>query len=177
MAIASIPGRVFAVRRTTSSSMAMVDLYNQQWKNSYIIIIPLTRARSVRTLKVGPVIAIEAGALWTVGLHTVTVGRTGHTRQHSRGQLLNVGAKGTLRAWKWESTILNNISFDNNWEEVNWSCVYDLQKSACLRFEHTSSRMPCSQLRIYVIERYQEYMIENRVSNVGIYCKSDVCGE
>ncbi len=67
-------------------------------KIANVIIIPLTRARNVRSLKVGPVIAIEAGALWTVGLHTVTVGRTGHTRRHSRGQLLNVSAKGTLRA-------------------------------------------------------------------------------
>ena len=58
----------------------------------------LTRARNVRSLKVGPVISIEAGTLWTVGLHTVTVDWTGHTRRHSRGQLLNVGAKGTLRA-------------------------------------------------------------------------------
>ena len=55
----------------------------------------LTCARNVRSLKVGPVIAIEAGALWTVCLHTVTVGRTGHTGRHSRGQLLNVGAQGT----------------------------------------------------------------------------------
>ncbi len=73
--------------------------YNQHACSEAIVLHNnrLTRARSVRSLKVGPVIAIEAGALWTVGLHTVTVGRTDHTRWHSRGQLLNVGTKGTLR--------------------------------------------------------------------------------
>ncbi len=47
-------------------------------KNCYLM-WPLTCTRNVWSLKVGSVVATEAGALWTIGLYTVTVGRTGHT--------------------------------------------------------------------------------------------------
>ena len=54
---------------------ARLTVYSQQ----FLYYIPLTCTRNVRSLNICSVVTIEAGALSTVGLHTVTVGRTGHT--------------------------------------------------------------------------------------------------